>query len=389
MLHAQINQVLERTEIRLRVARSNHLGNPYNLVPTSGIPSAFGDYLINNLGDPYTGSHCGLEVCDLEREAVTWLMALWQCDDPTAYWGSVGASGTEGNFWALYLAREVLPDGVLVHSSQAHYSIPKAARILRLETLSVDCEPGGAVDVNALAGALRTISGRSVILALTCGTSMTGAHDDIQLALQCLEAAGFGPARRFVHVDGALDAMVLPFVPEAPVGIRPSFQHGIDSLSTSGHNMIGTPMPCGVLIARRRYVDQVASAISHLRSNDTTLMGSRNGHAVLAIWARLVGHGVAGFTADVRRCLKRADSLVKRLSSANVPTLRNPYSLTVVFPEPPAPILRKYQLASDKGQAHAIVMPSVSDRLICQFLDDYLGWWKSGCKVSRNHGVQT
>lgn len=130
MLHAQINQVLERTEIRLRVARSNHLGYPYNLVPTSGIPSAFGDYLINNLGDPYTGSHCGLEVCDLEREAVTWLMALWQCDDPTAYWGSVGASGTEGNFWALYLAREVLPDGVLVHSSQAHYSIPKAARIL-------------------------------------------------------------------------------------------------------------------------------------------------------------------------------------------------------------------------------------------------------------------
>ena len=171
------------------------------------------------------------------------------------------------------------------------------------------------MDVNALAGALRTISGRSVILALTCGTSMTGAHDDIQLALQCLEAAGFGPARRFVHVDGALDAMVLPFVPEAPVGIRPSFQHGIDSLSTSGHNMIGTPMPCGVLIARRRYVDQLASALSHLRSNDTTLMGSRNGHAVLAIWARLVGHGVAGFTADVRRCLKRADSLVAKISA--------------------------------------------------------------------------
>ena len=59
MLHAQINQILERTEIRLRVAHSNHLGYPFNLVPTSGIPSAFGDYLINNLGDPYTGSHYG------------------------------------------------------------------------------------------------------------------------------------------------------------------------------------------------------------------------------------------------------------------------------------------------------------------------------------------
>ena len=173
MLHAQINQILERTEIRLRVAHSNHFGYPYNLVPTSGIPSAFGDYLINNLGDPYTGSHYGSEVCDLEREAVAWLMALWQCEDPTAYWGSIGASGTE-EFRALYLAREALPESVLVHSSQAHYSIPKAARILRIKALSVACEPGGAMDVNALARALGTINGRSVILALTCGTSMTG-----------------------------------------------------------------------------------------------------------------------------------------------------------------------------------------------------------------------
>ena len=45
MLHGQINQVLERTEIRLRVARSNHLGYPYNLVPTSGIPSPVLDRL--------------------------------------------------------------------------------------------------------------------------------------------------------------------------------------------------------------------------------------------------------------------------------------------------------------------------------------------------------
>ena len=55
-------------------------------------------------------------------------MGLWECETPDDYWGSVGASGTEGNLWALYLAREAFPAARLVYSREAHYSIPKAAR---------------------------------------------------------------------------------------------------------------------------------------------------------------------------------------------------------------------------------------------------------------------
>jgi histidine decarboxylase len=378
MLHAF--QTLEETVRRVRVARSNHLGYPYNLVSSSPVPSVLGNCLLNNLGDPYSGSHFASEVCDLEREIVEWLVDLWQYDESGAYWGSVGSSGTEGNLWALYLAREALPGAVLLHSKEAHYSIPKSARILGIETSVVECEAGGAIDIDAFERALRSTGGRPVIVALTCGTTMNGAHDDIAAVMERLDSAGYGPDRRFVHVDGALNAMVVPFISEAPRSIRPSFRNFIDSVSTSGHKMIGTPMPCGILITHRHHVDRVAASISYLRSNDTTLMGSRNGHAVLAIWARLVGHGRDGFTSDIRDCLKRTDGLVEKLSSANVPTLRNPFSLTVVFPEPPAAILRKYQLASDNGQAHAIVMPSVSDILIDRFLDEYLGWWRRSCR---------
>ena len=234
-----------------------------------------------------TASH----TCDLEREAVAWLMDLWQCDDHDEFWGSVVASGTEGNIWALYLAREAFPNAKLLYSREAHYSIPKAARILRMEAIAVDCETGGAIDIEAFAKALDALDGSPVIVALTCGTTVKGAHDDIAAVIACLDAAGLGPDRRFVHVDGALNAMVLPFAAGAPFAIQPSFRHGIDSLSTSGHKMIGTPMPCGVLIARRAHVDRVASAIAYLRSSDTTLMGSRNGHAVLSIWSRLIGYG--------------------------------------------------------------------------------------------------
>lgn len=375
MLSASIDQSLRDTEQRLRAAHATHLGYPYNLTARSPIPSGMADLLINNLGDPYAGSHFGSEVCGLEREAVTWLQDLWECGAAGDTWGSVGASGTEGNLWAIYLGREALPSAVLIHSDEAHYSIAKAARLLRIEAISVRCHASGAIDVAALAEVLAHTGGRPVIVALTCGTTVKGAHDDVAAVIACLDAHGFGPDRRYVHLDGALNAMVLPFLDGVPDGIRPTFRHGIDSISTSGHKMIGTPMPCGVLIARKQHSDRVASAIAYLRSNDTTLMGSRNGHAVVAVWARLLGHGRAGYTADARRCVASAEKLAARLCGAHVPVLWNEHGMTVVFPQPCEAIVTRYQLACHRGEAHAIIMPNVDEGLISEFVGDYLTWW--------------
>jgi histidine decarboxylase len=375
-MHHSHWRVLDQIEDRLRNGHANHLGYPYNLVGQNAAPPQFTDYLVNNLGDPYVGSHYGSEVCDLEREVVDWLMDLWRCATHEEYWGSVGASGTEGNLWALYLGREAFPQATLLYSAEAHYSIPKAARILSMRAQSIACEPSGAIDIAALKTTLSSIESSSVVLALTSGTTVKGAHDDIGAAIAALDAAGFGPERRFIHVDGALNAMVLPFVDEAPASLQPSFRHAIDSISTSGHKMIGTTMPCGVLVARRERVDRVASAVAYLRSNDTTLMGSRNGHAVVSLWSRLMGHGVEGFRRDVRLSLWRAALLARNLRAAGVPVLLNPYSLTVLFPQPAEEIVRKYQLACRDGEAHAIVMPSVSETLIARFTADYLAWWR-------------
>ena len=371
---AHMQPVFLSTEARMRTAHENHLGYPYNLSFEPRVPAALSKYLINNLGDPYAGSHYASEVCELEREAIEWLMRLWECGDHTQFWGSIGASGTEGNLWGIYLGREALPDAVLLHSAEAHYSIPKAARLQRIEAVQVDSNEDGEIDLVAFAKVLKLLNGRPVIVALTCGTTMKGAHDDIGGVVRLLDKAG---CARYIHVDGALNAMVIPFLDEAEDGIRPSFRHGIDSISTSGHKMIGTPMPCGALVARKVHVERVATAIAYLRSNDTTLMGSRNGHAVLAIWSRLMGHGQEGFSADARACVKRAQALAERLRSAGVPVLCNPLSLTVVFPQPAEQIVQTYQLACYKGEAHAIVMPNVTEALMERFWADYIRWWRN------------
>ncbi len=157
---------------------ADHMGYPYNLAFRPDDLGRFGGYLVNNLGDPYAGSHYGSEVCALEREVVAWFERLWECDGD-GFWGSVGASGTEGNLWALYLGREALPGAVLLHSDDAHYSIPKAGRILGMETRAVRARPRARSCLTDLAAVLAALGGRPVVLALTCGTTMKGAHDDI------------------------------------------------------------------------------------------------------------------------------------------------------------------------------------------------------------------
>jgi histidine decarboxylase len=376
-LPRNVLDTLFETELRIRSANATHLGYPYNLQPRPTVPPTLGTYLINNLGDPYAGSHFAAEVCDLERQVIGWLARVWGGPDRAVHAGSVGASGTEGNIWAIYLGREALPDAVLLHGADAHYSLPKAGRLLRVETREVASTPMGEIDLADLGQKLDGLKGRPVILALTCGTTMTGAHDDIAGAIAVLDQAGIGPDRRFVHVDGALNAMVVPFLPASPQSIRPDFGLGIDSISTSGHKMIGTPMPCGALICRKVHLERISRAIAYLRSDDTTLMGSRNGHAVLAIWTRLMTQGVAGFAKDALRGTLRAGDLARSLRAMGAEVLLNPYSMTVVFPQPSEEIVKTYQLACYKGRSHAIIMPSVTDALIDRFTSAYCDWFKT------------
>ncbi len=371
----KLTQTFAAVERRLQAAQATHLGYPYNLSFAPVSPDRLSRYQINDLANPETGSRRGSAVSQQEREAVLWLMRLWGCPELEQFWGAIGASGTEGNLWGIYLGREMLPGAILLHSSDAHWSVAHAARILAVPRMSVAVLLNGEMDMVDLAARLHSLAGRPVILMLTCGTAMKGAHDDISAALLAMRKAGYNRDTSFVHVDGALNAMVLPFLQDVPDGILPSFDKAIDSLSISGPKMIGTPMPCGVLVTHKDHIARVMQVGAGLRSSREAMIGAGNGHAVLALWARLFGQGYGSIAQDAMRCVRRAGQLAGDLAGLGAKVLYNPFSLTVVFPEPADVIVRRYQLACEDGQAHAIVMPSVTEGMLALFLADYAAWW--------------
>merc|ERR1712176_419620 len=171
-----------------------------------------------------------------------------------------------------------------------------------------------------------------------------------------------------IHCDGALFAMMMPFVDYAP---EISFQKPIDSIAVSGHKMLGCPMPCGIALARKEHVKKVEQHIDYVNSGDTTIMGSRNGQAALYLWYSLRKKGVAGIKRDVVHCMETAQYLRDKITGAGLSCRLNDLSYTVVLERPiDDTLIKRWQLACEEDIAHVVVMPNVTERKIDQFVSE-------------------
>ena len=70
----------------------------------------------------------------------------------------------------------------------------------------------GQIDYDALATALQRNRGKPAILNVNIGTTVKGAVDDLDRILRTLSMAGYEREDYYVHCDGALFAMMMPFV---------------------------------------------------------------------------------------------------------------------------------------------------------------------------------
>ena len=135
--------------------------------------------------------------------------------------------------------------------------------------------------------------------------------------------------------------------------------------------MLGSPLPCGVVLARKANVDRIARSIEYIGALDTTIAGSRSAISPLILWHRLRTLGCNGMQDMVRGCLDRAEDAVQRLKAHGIDAWRHENSVTVVFPRPPAAVMQKWIIAPKNGIGHITVMPHVSTAIIDEFVADF------------------
>lgn len=370
--------VLARYRRSLVERTKHHLGYPYNLDFEYGALSQLQHFSINNLGDPFIESNYGVHSRQFEVGVLDWFARLWDLEKDE-YWGYITNCGTEGNLHGILVGREVFPDGILYASRDSHYSVFKAARMYRMDCVKVDTLVSGEIDCADFGRKLHENKDKPAIINVNIGTTVKGAVDDLDLVIETLEKSGFKD-RFYIHCDGALFGLMMPFVKQAP---RVSFKKPIGSVSVSGHKFVGCPMPCGVQITRLNHINALSSNVEYLASRDATIMGSRNGHAPIFLWYTLNRKGYRGFQKEVQKCLRNAHYLKDRLKDAGISAMLNELSSTVVFERPKdEEFVRRWQLACEGSISHVVVMPSVNvdklDTFLNELVEKRVTWYQEG-----------
>ncbi len=256
----------------------------------------------------------------IEEQAVRWAGEL--IGYPVGG-GAFTSGGTISNLTALAAAREhALPGAragglagvraAVYCSSEAHYSVMRAAEVLGIGAANVRPVPlddqrrmrpeavAEAIDADRAAGIT------PVAVVSTAGTTLTGAVDPIApLASLCRERGVW------LHVDGAygVAAACLPERREQFAGLDLA-----DSVSLDAHKWLYLPKACGVILVRDREALHQSFAhdegyLPHERDEphavDVTLEYSRPFRA-LKLWLAFRVHGAEAFRRAVRRNMAQA-----------------------------------------------------------------------------------
>ncbi|KAL6851554.1 hypothetical protein ACP4OV_020487 [Aristida adscensionis] len=345
-----------------------HLGYPFNLVMDFDILKQFQNMHINNLGDAFIESNYGVHSRQFEVAVLDWFAHIWEIPKDH-YWGYITNGGTEGNMHGLLVGRELFPEGIIYASRESHYSIFKVAKIYRLRCIKIETCVSGEINCSDFRSKLLQNATRPAIVNVNIGTTMKGATDDVDEIIRTLESCGFQD-RYYIHCDGALAGLMMPFIKHAP---KITFTKPIGSISVSGHKLIGCPMPCGIVMTRLKNIDLVLSTnIEYVASRDATISGSRNGHAPIYLWYALKNLGHRGIYMEVEKCLKNAHFLKSSLNKIGVSAFLNSLSITVVFERPKDDtFVRKWQLACEGNIAHIVVMSNVTIEILSRFVEEF------------------
>ena len=85
-------------------------------------------------------------------------------------------------------------------------------------------------------GSRRSLPPRAqAIINVNIGTTVKGAVDNLDTILAVLQECGYREEDFYIHCDGALFGMMIPFIRSAPMV---SFKKAIGSVSVSGHKYV-------------------------------------------------------------------------------------------------------------------------------------------------------
>ena len=102
-------------------------------------------------------------------------------------------------------------------------------------------------------------------------------------------------------------------------------------------------------MTRRSLKNRLGDPVELLGTHDTTIGGSRSGHAPLILWYALHRYGLDGLRDRVRYGRDVAQYTVDQLARIGWPAWRHPHAMTVVLDPPPPSVAARWAIPISGG----------------------------------------
>lgn len=329
----------------------NHLSQAPFLRSLIKNPNHIGCHTIGESEPFFKGTH------DIEKELINLCAEDILKGTGEEFDGYVASGGTEANIQAIWMYRNFYKheynakskDVVLVFSSDAHYSMFKAANLLNLTTCVVDVDQETRAlikdDLSAKVSELKNKGHQHFIVIANMMTTMFGSVDNLDVYLEVLKKEILNYK---VHVDGAYGGFVYPIISKE---IQLTFANPeVSSVTLDAHKMVQAPYGTGIFICRKNLIHHVmTNEAQYVQGMDLTLSGSRSGANAISVWMILQTYGPNGWHEKIHLLTYRTDWLEKELKALNVRFHRTPSSniITMLSEDIPNPLAIKYGLVPD------------------------------------------
>jgi glutamate/tyrosine decarboxylase-like PLP-dependent enzyme len=266
----------------------------------------------------------------------------------------------------------------LFYSADSHYSMPKAANLLLLDTYKVAVDENNRNIIpeeleNQIQQALNN-GKKYFIFILNMATTMFGSVDDIDQILPVIKKYHI---KYKIHVDAAFGGFIYPFTnPENKL----TFEHEeICSFTLDGHKMLQAPYGTGIFLIRKGMMKySMTKEAQYVMGKDYTLCGSRSGANAVVVWMILMIHGSNGWQAKMEQLIDKKDWVLEKLDKLGVEYYHNPnINIVTIKSKYITPFLmKKYFLVPDTHDNlpnwhKFIIMPHVSQGVLDEFIMDF------------------
>ncbi|MHA1298051.1 MAG: tyrosine decarboxylase MfnA [Candidatus Helarchaeota archaeon] len=333
----------------------------------------FATYLHKNLGDP----GLWLGTWAIEKDVVKMLGELLHDSNAT---GFLVTGGTEANLIAMKTARDIHRyngRSEIIVPSSAHASFDKAADLMRLKVIKVPLNEDYTVDIE---GVEEAISKNTVAIVGIAGTTSLGTIDDIEKLSEIALERDI-----YLHVDAAFGGFVIPFLKKIGYDL-PKFDFevpGVMSITVDPHKMGLGPIPAGGILFR----DQETFKKSYYnipylaggKFKQATIVGTRSGASVIAVWAIMKYLGVLGYIDIVRKCMKITEYFAEQLRTIKgIRLVREPVMNIIGFTSDDYSIYKidkglrrkRWAIGCFPDMLRVVVMPHIQKSHVDLFIHD-------------------